>query len=218
MQRSRARYSTDMRQSWDNLQQHADKHKTACQYNGSPRTVCGSRSVAHHHGAVSAAVIESTCIHMRKRRAGQSEGHGATSLRPRWAFPVGITRRASSRACGAVRGGRRPPGSSRWGGWVREGQGEGEVLRRAEEALCGRVGVWACGWACGRACGRAARLEQVAMLHLRPEELRQSLVRRHARWRRRQVGVTGQPDHPVRGHRGPRQRRPCPRVWPDDAH
>ena len=147
MQRSRARYSTDMRQSWDNLQQHADKHKTACQYNGSPRTVCGSRSVAHHHGAVSAAVIESTCIHMRKRRAGQSEGHGATSLRPRWAFPVGITRRASSRACGAVRGGRRPPGSSRWGGWVREGQGEGEVLRRAEEALCGRVGVWVGVWA-----------------------------------------------------------------------
>ena len=57
----------------------------------------------------------------------------------------------------------------------------------------------------------------MAVLHLRLEELRQPLMRRHARRRRRQVGVAGQPGQPVGGHRRPRQRRPRPSVWANDA-
>mmetsp|Transcript_15176 Transcript_15176/g.37679 ORF Transcript_15176/g.37679 Transcript_15176/m.37679 type:complete len:281 (-) Transcript_15176:333-1175(-) len=64
----------------------------------------------------------------------------------------------------------------------------------------------------------ADHLKQVAVLDLRLEKLRQPLVRRHARRRRRQVGMARQPAHPLGAHRRPRQRRPrSPSVRPDHA-
>eukprot|EP00964_Phaeocystis_antarctica_P006194 scaffold3370_cov64-Phaeocystis_antarctica.AAC.2 len=80
----------------------------------SPRTVCGSDTWSIHHGpwAQRPLRVESTCaggVQDRRWISSDASLHGTTSR----GLEVGITHTASSPACGAARGVRRPPGSSR---------------------------------------------------------------------------------------------------------